>query len=75
LKNWLIDAALCAERDVSVANGVTMMQYRLKRSAAFELLRTFAPKQRCKLTVLTVEIIQTCETLKFLRILPITRDG
>jgi len=39
LKNWLIEAALGAERDVSVAIGITMMQYRLKRGAAFELLR------------------------------------
>lgn len=58
-----LQAALDAERNVSVAIGITMMQYRLKRGAAFELLRSSARKRRCKLADLAVEISHTCETL------------
>ena len=52
-----LQAALDGERDIGLAVGITMMQYRLKRSAAFELLRTSARKRRCKLADLAVEII------------------
>lgn len=58
-----LQAALDAERDISLAVGITMMQYRLKRSAAFDLLRKSARKQRCKLADLAGEIIQACEAL------------
>lgn len=58
-----LQTALDSERGISLAVGITMMQYRLKRSAAFELLRTSARKRRCKLADLAGEIIQACETL------------
>lgn len=58
-----LQAALDGERDIGLAVGITMMQYRLKRSAAFELLRTSARKRRCKLADLAVEIIRAGETL------------
>lgn len=58
-----LQTALDGERGISLAVGITMMQYRLKRSAAFELLRTSARQRRCKLADLAGEIIQACETL------------
>lgn len=58
-----LQAALDGERDISIAVGVTMVQYRLNRSAAFDLLRTSARKRRCKLADLAAEIIQTSEKL------------
>lgn len=58
-----LQAALDAERNISIAVGVTMVQYRLERSAAFDLLRGSARKRRCKLADLATEIIETCETL------------
>lgn len=58
-----LQEALDAERDINLAVGITMMQHHLKRSAAFDLLRTSARNRRCKLADLAVEIIQACETL------------
>lgn len=58
-----LQAALDSERDISVAVGITMMQYRLKRSDAFELLRTTARSKRCKLAALAAEIITTYESM------------
>lgn len=58
-----LQAALDGERGIGLAVGITMMQYRLKSSAAFELLRTSARKRRCKLADLAVEIIRAGETL------------
>lgn len=60
-----LQAALDGERDISVALGITMMQHRLKRSEAFELLRTTARKRRCKLSELAAEVIQAGERLNF----------
>lgn len=60
-----LQAALDGERDISVALGITMMQHRLKRSEAFELLRTTARKRRCKLSELAAEVIQAGEKLNF----------
>lgn len=60
-----LQAALDGERDISVALGITMMQHRLKRSDAFELLRTTARKRRCKLAELAAEVIQAGERLNF----------
>lgn len=58
-----LQAALDSERDISVAVGLTMMQYRLKRSDAFELLRTTARSKRCKLAQVATEIIKTYESM------------
>ncbi|MBI3284243.1 MAG: response regulator [Burkholderiales bacterium] len=57
--------ALDAERNVSVATGITMMEYRLKRGAAFALLRETARKQRRKLAELADDIVRARETLSF----------
>lgn len=59
-----LQATLDAERNVSIAVGITMMQYHLKRREAFDLLRKSARSQRCKLADLAIGIIQACETLK-----------
>ncbi len=61
-KNQL-QKALDSERAISVAIGITMMQYRLSRNAAFELLRKSARNQNRKLVDLAEEIITTNETL------------
>ncbi|MGZ5006321.1 MAG: ANTAR domain-containing response regulator [Methylobacter sp.] len=55
--------ALNNERDISIAIGITMMQYRLGRKAAFELLRKTARSQRRKLAELAVDVINASETL------------
>lgn len=60
-----LQAALDNERDISLAIGITMMQHRLQRGAAFELLRKTARTRRCKLAELAREIIQAGETLSF----------
>ncbi len=57
-----LQAALNAERDISVAIGLTMAQQRLGRHAAFELLRKAARSQRRKLGELAAELVQACET-------------
>lgn len=59
-----LQAALDAERDINLAVGITMMQHRLTRREAFELLRKSARSRRCKLAELAAEIIQAAETLK-----------
>ncbi|MDO8248276.1 MAG: response regulator [Rhodoferax sp.] len=59
-----LQAALDDERDISIAVGITMMQYHLKRSDAFELLRKSARSRRCKLASLAHDIMQACDTLK-----------
>lgn len=59
-----LQAALNAERDISVAIGITMVQQRLDRHTAFELLRKIARSQRRKLGELATEIIQASETPK-----------
>lgn len=56
-----LQAALNSDRDINVAIGVTMVQYRLTRRAAFEMLRAAARGQRRKLSELAQEIIQTSE--------------
>lgn len=58
-----LQAALDAERGISIAIGITMMQYRLARNEAFEMLRGAARKRRCKLAELATEIIQAGEVL------------
>jgi response regulator NasT len=56
-----LQAALNAERDISVAIGITMVQQRLGRHAAFELLRKTARSQRRKLGDLAADLIRACE--------------
>jgi AmiR/NasT family two-component response regulator len=58
-----LQAALDAERDISVAVGITMMQRRIDRRAAFELLRTSARSRRTRLAELAASIIQATEAL------------
>jgi two-component system, response regulator PdtaR len=55
--------ALNSEREISIAIGITMVQYRLGRKAAFELLRKTARSQRRKLAELALEVINASETL------------
>lgn len=58
-----LQQALNSEREISIAIGITMVQYRLDRKAAFELLRKTARSQGRKLAVLAVEVISASETL------------
>lgn len=58
-----LQAALDGDRDINLATGITMMQYRLQRGTAFELLRSAARAQRRRLTHVAAEVIQNCETL------------
>ena len=61
-KNQL-QQALDGEREISIAVGITMVQYRLGRKAAFELLRKTARSQRRKLAPLATDVIQASELL------------
>jgi response regulator NasT len=58
-----LQAALDSDRVISIATGITMMQYRLSRQAAFELLRSTARGQRRKLAELASDIIRASEIL------------
>ncbi len=58
-----LQTALSAERDISIAVGITMAQYRVDRRAAFEKLRKTARSQRRRLSDLANEIINACEVL------------
>lgn len=58
-----LQSALDAERNISVATGIIIMQYRLKRSDAFALLRDTARKQRRKLADMADDIVKACDTL------------
>lgn len=58
-----LQTALDNERDINVAVGITMMQHRLTRKAAFDLMRQGARSQRCKLIELAQGIIQATETI------------
>jgi response regulator NasT len=53
-----LQAALDAERDISVAIGITMVQHGLARQEAFEQLRKTARSQRRKLGEVATEIIR-----------------
>jgi len=57
--------ALKMERDISLAIGITMMQYRLNRKDAFEMMRNSARNRRIKLSALATEVITATETLNF----------
>src|SRR3990167_8494396 len=58
-----LQKALDGDRDINVATGITMVQYRLTRAAAFELLRSSSRSQRRKLAELAREVIQLCDTM------------
>ena len=58
-----LQAALNNDRDINVATGITMMQYRLPRATAFELLRSASRAQRRRLSDVATEAIQACEKL------------
>jgi len=55
--------ALVVERGVSLAVGITMVQYRLSRQAAFDMLRTAARTQRRKLADVAHAVLQAHEAL------------
>jgi response regulator NasT len=55
--------ALDNERDINLAVGITMMQHRLSRKAAFEMLRQGARRQQRKLAEVAQGIILAAETL------------
>ncbi len=55
--------ALDNERDISVAVGITMMQYHLSRREAFDLLRKNARTQRRKLAELACDLINASEVI------------
>lgn len=58
-----LQSALDSEREISVAIGITMVNYRLNRKPAFELLRKTARSRRCKLVELALEVIRASEAL------------
>ncbi|MCK9200275.1 MAG: response regulator [Gallionella sp.] len=58
-----LQRALNNEREISIAIGITMVQYRLDRKAAFELLRRTARSQSRKLAELASDIIGASEAL------------
>lgn len=61
-----LQQALDAERNISVATGITMSEYKLKRSDAFTLLRETARKRRCKLEKMASEVVDARETLSLI---------
>lgn len=58
-----LQKALDSEREISIAIGITMLQYRLDRKAAFELLRKTARSKGRKLSELAADVISATETL------------
>jgi AmiR/NasT family two-component response regulator len=58
-----LQLALDAERNISVATGILMMEYKLKRSEAFSLLRETARKQRRKLAEIGDEVVRARDML------------
>jgi response regulator NasT len=63
LSRQQLQGALDGERDINVAVGITMVQHRIKRADAFEMLRKSARTQRCRLASLAAQVIQAGETL------------
>ncbi len=61
-----LQGALDAERNISVAVGIVMMQQHCQRSDAFELLRQSARRQRCKLAALAEQTIAAVDKLNLL---------
>lgn len=61
--NEQLQTALDTNREINVAVGIVMMQYRLPREAAFDLLRQTARRQRRKLAELAQAVVQGSEQL------------
>ncbi|MGZ5052872.1 MAG: ANTAR domain-containing response regulator [Methylobacter sp.] len=61
-----LQAALDNEREISIAIGITMIQHRIGRKAAFDLLRNTARNRRCKLAALAQDLINASETLNLM---------
>lgn len=61
-----LQTALDSDRDISVAIGITMVQHRLDRKGAFDLLRKTARSQRCKLVELASKVIRANEPLNLM---------
>jgi len=62
-----LQLALSSERDISIAVGITMVQYRTNRRGAFEMLRKKARDERRRLSELAAEVINASEMLNFNR--------
>jgi len=58
-----LQSALTAERDVNVAVGITMVQYRLSRAAAFDMLRAASRTQRRRLVDVATDVVNAVEML------------
>jgi response regulator NasT len=58
-----LQTALAADRDISIAVGITMVQFQIDRRGAFEMLRKRARDQRRRLAELAMEVIKANETL------------
>lgn len=58
-----LQRALDNERNICVATGIVMMEYRLKRGAAYDLLRHTARNRQRKLSVVADEIVRARELL------------
>jgi len=56
-----LQGALDADRDMSVAIGITMARERLSRQAAFERLRREARNARCRLSQLASDLVAALE--------------
>lgn len=61
-----LQGALDAERNISVAVGIIMMQQQRQRSDAFDQLRRTARRQRCKLAALAEQTITAADQLNLL---------
>ena len=57
-----LQTALDNERNISVAVGITMVQYRLARQAAFDQLRRAARSRSMRMAELASEVVRLCET-------------
>ena len=58
-----LQGALDADRDISVAIGITMAREQVSRQQAFEKLRRDARNARCKLAQLAAEVIREQDRL------------
>ena len=58
-----LQVALDSDRNINVAVGITMVQYRVKRDAAFDLLRKSARSRNLRLAQVATEIVLLNEGL------------
>lgn len=61
LKESQLSSALTADRDISIAIGLTMAKFKIDRKSAFEQLRASARKQSKKLATIAKEIIDSAQ--------------